>query len=175
MDMIIIKYIEVVILIVLALISDIRTYKVKNELILFFVIIGTTTNILLEGINGLKFSLCGMITPIIILFILYALRMLGAGDIKLFSAVGTVMGAGFVINAMAYSFIFGGIIALGVMFVNKNGRQRLKYLRQYIKACFLSFSLLPYTDLSNKNDGAKFRFTYAIACGVLLEISVSYC
>lgn len=171
---IIIKYLEVVLLILLSVISDMRTYKIKNAIILSFILIGMTTNAITDGFSGLVFSLEGFAGPVLLLFVFFILRMLGAGDIKLFSAIGAVMGLEFVLYTIAYAFIAGGIMALTILAANRNGKQRLAYLCNYIKTCILTFSILPYTDFKNKNDGGKFRFSYAIALGALAQaISIS--
>lgn len=166
----IVTYIELFILITLALISDIKTYKIKNVIVLSFIIMGLVTNFYLNGITGLISSLWGVIVPVLLLIILYFLRMLGAGDIKLFSAIGAIMGIEFVVYTITYSFVCGGVIALIIMLVRKNAKERLQHLFYYIKNCIMTFSLQPYTDFKNKKDGAKFRFAYAIACGVVVCI-----
>ncbi len=162
-----IKIIITIILIMLALISDIRTYKIKNRLVGIFIIIGIATNVGLQGKQGIGFSFIGIISPVVILFLLYYLKMLGAGDIKLFSAIGAVMGVRFVVYAMAYSFLAGGIIALFIMLMRKNVMIRFKYFVQYIKACILSGLLLPYSDLKNKGGNEKFPFAYGIFLGTV--------
>lgn len=153
----------------LALISDAKTYKIKNTILYPFVLIGLATGFLSEGIDGVIRSLLAAVLPVLALIILYFLRMLGAGDIKLFSAIGAIMGIKFVLYAMAYSFLSGGVIALVIMGLRKNGLERLKHLLNYIKTCFITFSIHPYTDFENKTDGAKFPFSYAVACGTLIS------
>jgi len=168
-----IKYIELIILMSLALISDIKTYKIKNKIVYPFTLIGLMTNLYSNGLEGLLFSLKGMIIPVLLLIIFFALRMLGAGDIKLFSAIGAIMGLGFVLQAIIYSFLTGGVIALLIIIARKNGMKRFKYFFQYLKSCFLTVSILPYTDFNDKNDGGKFRFTFAIIGGVGLSLFIS--
>ncbi|MCX7921656.1 MAG: prepilin peptidase [Clostridia bacterium] len=157
-------------LLILALISDIKYYKIKNVIVFPFILLGFATNILLTGLGGIPFSFYGTILPIIVLFILYALRMLGAGDIKLFSALGAIMGSKFIAFSMAYSFVSGGVIGVFILLANKNGIQRMKYLFQYLLSCLLSLKLFPYTDFEDKSDKAKFRFAYAIACGTIISL-----
>ena len=83
METIGIRYAEVLILTALALASDIRHYKIKNKLTFSFVFIGIVTRFVLDGLDGLLDSFLGIAAPFFILILLYALRMLGAGDIKL--------------------------------------------------------------------------------------------
>ena len=168
--MITIKYIELVSLVILALISDIRTYKIKNKLILTFIISGLITNIVSDKFEGTANSLLGIIVPFMSLFAFYALSMLGSGDIKLFSAIGSIIGVKPLLYVMAYSFLSGGIIAFIIIIVRKNGRQRIKHLFQYLKCCLLTFSLHPYSDFNDKNDGGTFPFAWAVVCGTLVYI-----
>lgn len=158
------------ILLLLALVSDIMTFKIKNIIVFPFMIIGPAANLIMNGIDGLLFSVIGLLVPMLLLFILFALKMLGAGDIKLFGAIGAIMGVNFVLYAIACSFLAGGLIALLILLVRKNGRKRLTYFIGYLKSCILTFSLLPYTDFLDKNDGARFRFSYAVMCGTIIGL-----
>ncbi|RCX11238.1 prepilin peptidase CpaA [Anaerobacterium chartisolvens] len=169
-----VKYAGLGLLMLLALICDYKIYRIKNAVVVPFIVAGILTNTVLGGPEGLKSSISGILLPVLLLIVFFALRMLGAGDIKLFSAVGSIMGAEFVMYAMAYSFISGGVIAVLIIALRKNGKERLRHLVAYIKSCFLSFSLLPYTDFEDKSDGAKFRFSYAIACGTLIQIIAAF-
>lgn len=165
-------YIELVLLVLISLISDIRTFKIKNIIVVFSLAAGFLTNLIISGLPGLTDFVLASVLPIPLLIIFFALRMLGAGDIKLFCAIGAIAGVRFILLAMAYSFIAGGVLAIIIMLVNKSFRQRGRYLYNYLRTCFLTRSLQPYTDFYNKNDRSVFRFSYAVTCGVLIEIFV---
>lgn len=153
----------------LAAVCDIKTYKINNLITYTFILLGAATNIMIAGYKGLLFSLWGSVLPVICLMILYLCRMLGAGDIKLFGAVGSIMGAGFTLNAILCSFIAGGIIGLSILLVKRSCKSRLRYLLIYMKGCFLSMSLLPYTSFEDKHsDDGKFHFAIAISAGTLV-------
>ncbi len=174
MSRMIIKYSLVIILITLSVVSDIKTYKIKNKVVFPFMIIGILLNTFFAGYEGAINALLGTIIPIFLLIILYALRMLGAGDIKLFSAIGAIIGYQNVLMNMAYSFLSGGVIALGIIYIHNNGMQRIHYLIQYFKTCFLTTSIQPYTDFQDKKDGTKFRFSFAIASGTLIMLIIYF-
>lgn len=161
------EYTELFLLVIISLISDIRTFKIKNIIIAVFMAAGLLTGFITAGINGLACSALAAFLPVPLLIIFYIPGMLGAGDIKLFCAIGAITGARFVLYSMAYSFIAGGLIALAIMLLNKSLRQRGKYLFNYLRACFLTGSFQPYADISGKKDGAVFRFSYAVFFGVL--------
>ena len=167
------KYIELIILLILALIGDMQGYKIKNIIVYPFILIGIMTNVYLDGLNGLVFSLKGIVVPVLLLIILFVLRMLGAGDIKLFSAIGGIMGLQFVLRTILYSFLAGGAIALLLIILRKNGIKRFKHLFTYLKSCFITLSILPYTDFNDKGDGGKFRFAFAVVSGVGINLFIN--
>jgi prepilin peptidase CpaA len=165
---ILIKYVTVIVLLILALVSDYKTYKIKNVIVLPFIILGFIINLIYDGVPGILHSLAAILIPVFLLILLFALRMLGAGDIKLFCAVGSIMGIKFILYALVTSFLCGGVIALAVICFNKNAAKRISHVFTYIKTCLLTRSLQPYSDFNNKIDGSVFHFSYAIACGVLV-------
>lgn len=154
----------------LAVVSDLRTYKIKNSITYSFMAAGLTANILMEGLKGMVFSLQGILIPVACLIVLYMMRFIGAGDIKLFSAVGAVMGADFALYAVAYSFICGGAIASLLIMTRKNGAVRLRYLLSYMKCCLISMKPFQYTDFEDKQDGSKFHFSIAVATGTIAAV-----
>lgn len=163
---------EILVLLSISLICDIKTYKINNVITISFALIGAATNFFLKGSGGLVYSLLGWCVPVGVLFILFALRMLGAGDIKLFGAIGAVMGYKFALYSIMYSFLFGGVIAVAILITRKNSKERLKHLRLYLKSCFLSFRLLDYTDFEDKSRNDKFHFSYAVLLGTLLQLII---
>ena len=110
---------EVSILLFLAVINDIKENKIKNKVILPFLLLGLITNFIMDGKIGVKNSLIAILIPFLTLFLFYVLGMLGAGDIKFFCAIGSIMGIEFIIYSMAYSFIIGGVIAIIIMLSRK--------------------------------------------------------
>lgn len=161
-------YAELFILVALSLISDFKTDKVKNHIVLPFIPLGMLTNFLYDGFDGLIRSAAGAVVPLALLIALFALRMLGAGDIKLFCAIGAISGTQFVLYSIAFSFISGGLIALVLIAYRRNARARLAHMFSYMKTCFLSHSFQPYTSFEDRSDGAKFHFTLAIAIGTVI-------
>lgn len=158
---------EVSILLFLAVINDIKENKIKNKVILPFLLLGLITNFIMDGKIGVKNSLIAILIPFLTLFLFYVLGMLGAGDIKFFCAIGSIMGIEFIIYSMAYSFIIGGVIAIIIMLSRKNGIDRFKYFFSYIKGVLLTLSISPYTNFQDKSDGGKFPFAIAIAIGTM--------
>lgn len=165
MNVIVYKTIIILTLLLLSLASDLKTYKIKNSITYSFILAGLTANAAAEGINGIMFSLQGILLPAVCLLLLYMMRIIGAGDVKLFSAVGSVMGAGFTLQAAAYAFICGGLAAAILIALRHNARERFGHFIIYIKSCLLTGSLLEYSDFRDGHEGGRFHFSVAVAAG----------
>ena len=169
------KLMIISVLLLMALVSDLITYKIKNAITYSFMLIGLTANLASEGIYGLVFSLLGIMLPVACLVVLYMIRVIGAGDIKLLSAVGAVMGAGFALDATVSSFICGGFIASGIILSRQNGMERLRHLVTYIQSCILSMELLQYSDFKDRQENGKFHFSFAIVSGTAAVVLIHGC
>jgi prepilin peptidase CpaA len=156
----------------LAIVSDLKTYKIKNTITYSFMLAGLLSNFVMEGFKGLVFSLQGIMLPVVCLIVLYMMGIIGAGDVKLLSAVGALMGAGFTSNAIIFSFICGGIIAAFLIVIRRNGIERLKYLLLYIKCSIISMKLVTYADFEDKQNGSKFHFSIAVASGTAAAVLI---
>ena len=59
-------------------------------------------------------------------------RMLGAGDIKLLSVLGSLMGPVKILNCMFYSFLIGAVLSAALMVSSGIFSQRILYLLRYL-------------------------------------------
>ena len=100
-------------LIIIAAIYDLRYRRIPNWLTLSGVVAGLAMNAVLDPIwPGIAFSLKGLGIGFGVYFLLYAIRAMGAGDVKLMAAVGAVVGwqnwfAIFIVTA-----VLGGVLAI---------------------------------------------------------------
>lgn len=162
-----IRAVLLAVLTILALKSDIKSYRIPNKLNLVFLIMGLVLN---AALGSIRSTVVGLVFPLI-LFPLFALRMMGAGDIKLFCAMGAIVGFPQIINIMAYSIVFNGIIAVFLIFIRKecNGFTRLW---QYLRYIFITGKLTEYQTLDRDNKNI-FRYAYGIALGCAYYIVTS--
>ena len=104
-----------VVLLVTAAVMDWRTYRIPNWLTAGGMALGLIYNTVTfqpwhEGLLG---SLAGLGVGLVVLLPVYALRVMGAGDVKLMAMVGAFVGLPDIFNAVLYSLIVGGIAAVG--------------------------------------------------------------
>ena len=107
--------IEVVLLalVICAALFDVRYRKIPNWLTLLGVLVGLGLNAFLyQGWPGLRLSLMGLGIGFGIYFVLYALRAMGAGDVKLMAAIGSMVGWEDWVGIFIITAIVGGVAAL---------------------------------------------------------------
>lgn len=156
-----------ILVLLFSIISDLKEAKIRNVLVLPTVLSGIVINYSAYSLQGLKSSVLGIVLPIILLGIFFYLRLIGAGDIKLFCAIGALLGWNFVVNTMIYSLILAGIFA----FINLARAEKLKStfsdFYQDMKMCFIACDTFYIQNRSSKN---IIRLSPAIAIGAILQL-----
>ena len=166
------KYIVLLLLLGISLYTDTKYYKIRNCTTISAALVGGLLNSIQHGLLGFKSSVLGLLIPSIILFVLYVLNMIGAGDVKLIGAVGAILGIEFILKANIYIFIAGGGIALIKMIVEGNMLIRFKYLWNYLKSIFYQRNIEVYCDLKNETKCNLIRFSYAICIGTIIQLII---
>lgn len=142
-------------------VTDWKSGKIRNKVVIPFAAAGLLSQLIGGGWYGLL-NAFGAAAMALVLLPLFALRMLGAGDIKAFMAIGAMVGFPAAVYIMAYSFLGAGVIAVALLLVRKNGRQRAVRFWQYCKDCFRACSFRSYDGI----DGSGvFRFSFGILAG----------
>lgn len=96
-----------------AAVSDYRTYRIPNLLTGGGVAFALVYNIVSPPWHAdWTFAPLGMLLGFGAMLPLYALRALGAGDVKLMAMVGAFLGVAGTVQALLFSIITGGIAAL---------------------------------------------------------------
>lgn len=152
---------------------DLKSFKIKNHLILSGILLGLIFHLIEKNLNNFFNSILGSILPLIILFPLFKLKALGAGDIKLFSIIGLFFGKAFVLQTILYSFLIGGALSIIHLARKRQFLSRYQYLIQYTKTYFLKNStakLTPYYNIKEQGYKGVIHFTAAIFLGVIFQL-----
>ncbi len=98
-----------------AAITDFRSRRIPNWLTLPVIVGGLAYHTAVNGMSGFIFSLEGVLLGFALLILFYLAGGMGAGDVKLLSAVGSLLGPKGVLFVFLYTAIAGGIIALALL------------------------------------------------------------
>jgi prepilin peptidase CpaA len=112
---------------VLIIYHDVRYRRIPNPFVLAALISGLTINFVIGGFNGALNSIGGCLLAFILMFILHVFGAMGAGDVKLFAAIGPVLGAHLVLPTFVVVVLTGGL--LGLVIVVRSGAFRSTCLR----------------------------------------------
>lgn len=74
----------------------------------------------------------------LILFPLFIIRALGAGDIKLYSVISGFYGISFCIQSIVFSFLAAAIVSVIYMLLSKQIHKKFKLLTNYVKRIYFS-------------------------------------
>ena len=92
---------------------DIRYRRIPNWLTVSGVLAGIALNtFLFQGLPGLVFALKGLFLAFGVYVVLYALHAMGAGDVKLMAAVGSIVGWENWFGIFLVTAVIGGVMSL---------------------------------------------------------------
>ena len=155
--------------VVIASITDLRSRRIPNWLVLPFMISGLAVSTCLHGWAGAGRSLCGATLGLGFCGVLAFLRAMGMGDVKLCAAIGIWIGPAQLITALIFTGLAGGLIALGWAIYGGFWRETIHNSRTLL-AHFRRSGAKPHPELSLNSPAArKMPYAPAIAIGTVLS------
>jgi prepilin peptidase CpaA len=149
---------------------DTRYRRIPNAFVLATLAGGLVVNTLFGGWAGAWSSAGGLVLGFVLMFVLHVFGAMGAGDVKLFAAVGSVVGAQLVLPTFLTVVLTGG--ALAVVTMVRGGVVRETLLRVAQIFC----GLLPGWEMPRFSVPAERRHTIpygvAITLGSLISVAV---
>lgn len=91
---------------------DVRYRRIPNKLVLAILIGGVAINTVFGGLAGLVMSLGGLALAFAAMLFLHLFGTMGAGDVKLFAAIGSLFGTWLVLPTLIIVAITGGVLAV---------------------------------------------------------------
>src|SRR5687768_109742 len=91
---------------------DVRYRRIPNAYVLAALVGGVAINGIFGGLSGLLTSLGGCVLAFGLMFMLHVFGAMGAGDVKLFAAIGAVTGAHLVLPTFVVVILTGGLLAI---------------------------------------------------------------
>lgn len=153
----------------MAAVQDIRSGKVSNRLIAAGLMIGSFFQIRNYQICGMYYFLRNVSIPVILLYLLFQMRVLGAGDIKLFSMIGSFLTMQELLKCMAYSFLAAGAGAVLFLAADKRRRQRIRQGILYLFYTIRTGKITQYEPVF-KEEQFSFAFSVPVLFGTICTL-----
>jgi prepilin peptidase CpaA len=142
---------------------DFQTRRVPNWLTLGITVLGMTLAAAHWTDRSITAALGGFAVGLLIMLPGHVIGATGAGDVKLFAAVGTLLGPAGIAVAFVYTAIFGGLLALTVALL----RGRLHHTLQETATLVVTGGA-NVAQIERPSADNRFAYAPAIALGALV-------
>lgn len=115
---------------------DIKEHRVPNKLVFVGIADAFLLCLLDGGVISCARAFISMMVPFVLLFPVYVLGMIGAGDIKFLCMLSVLLNWGQTLYLIFYACVLGSIWSLVRMLRNKSLIRRFQYFKDYV----ISFS-----------------------------------
>jgi prepilin peptidase CpaA len=154
-----------------AAISDLASRRIPNFLIVTGLIAALGAQTLLPDGSGWMTWLLGALTGFVLFLPLYALRGMGAGDVKLMAAVGAFVGASVTVKIALATFVIGGVWALAVILFKGKWRDAWLNMRTLLQPVLMRAAKIPAETVGMPMASVgRLPYGVAIALGTLTVV-----
>jgi len=154
--------------------TDIATRRIPNWLTYSGVLVGIVGHGLLQGWRGLLAAVAGGLIGGAAFLVFYLVHAMGAGDVKLITAIGCLVGPTPAVQIVLASAIAGGIFALVLAVWRGKLRTLLANVVDVVRFhAVAGAEVHPRLNLSNPQ-AVRLPYAVAIAAGVLYSALAFY-
>jgi len=154
-------------LLMAALYTDLKSMTIPNLLTVPFLAGGCLYALFNAGGHGFLLAIGGATAGFVPLLFLHLAKGIGAGDVKLFAALGAWLGTLAVLQLMMYAILYAGLVGLILLLFNRPFARRMTEGM----TTFISLQLGARTGASSwlvwAKSGRTFPFMLAVAPGAL--------
>ena len=152
---------------VCAAISDVRERRIPNRLTYSAMIAGLLLQATLQGWKGLLLSVEGGLLFGGVFLLFYVVRAMGAGDVKLAAALGSIVGVSFALPVMFATAVAGAALAICIMVLSRRVIETLRNTFWVMGFHALhGLQVHPLVNLDNPQ-GARMPYGLAFAVGTV--------
>jgi prepilin peptidase CpaA len=147
---------------------DVRYRRIPNRLVLVTLLSGIAINAFFGAWHGLLASLAGLVIAFGLMFLFHVFGTMGAGDVKLFAAIGAVLGSSLVVPTFIIIALTGGILAVCKMVYARRAATTMLGVGQFF------IGLLPGQKVPRFSVPADPSYTLPYAVPICLGSVVSF-
>ena len=155
-----------------AAITDIRSGKIRNRLVLTGMIAGGILQIVFRFPEGVTDWILAILLPAVLGWILFRIRAVGAGDIKLFCAIGALNGCRILWQTFAASILLAGAYGAIRLLCIRQLKEALTDFLRYVRD--LSVGVGPEHYPGADRPERRIYLGVAVCIGYLLVIILDY-
>ncbi|MDH5585638.1 MAG: A24 family peptidase [Nitrospirota bacterium] len=156
-----------------AAVIDVRKGRIPNWLTFSLAAFGMGVHSWIHGLEGFVFSLEGLGVGFVCLIFFYIKGGMGAGDVKLLAAIGTILGPGQVVFAFAFAAMLGGLYSLALLFDQGglgHARERVVLLLSRLRGT----RTVPVVDGQHHSPEPKLRYALVLGLGTVIAQTLFY-
>lgn len=153
---------------------DYRKKRIPNYLILAIVLVSLTWRFLMEGPSGAVGCVLQAVLIGALLYPLYKIGALGAGDVKLFGATAGCLPFGKIFVFLFVSLLLSAIISLVKLLKHDRFIERLQYFFEYLSDIYKSGSFCLYLDKGSDSPDIRLCLSGPIFISLLLYLGGAY-
>lgn len=142
--------------------ADLSWRKIPNWLTGPSILVGLGLHTFINQWTGLIFSLEGAALGLGLFLLMYLPGWMGAGDVKLFAAVGSFLGPGQTLSAAIVIALVGGLLVLVTLGFHQGWRSIGSWIRSYVEGLRVPQSARPL----NSAEVVTPKVPYAVAIGL---------
>lgn len=156
-----------ILLLSIAVVFDLRERRIPNPLVATILVVGIAVTTGFDPVlPGLMRAVAGAGVGLLVWLPGWVLHVMGAGDVKLFSAAGAWLGPIGAVNAAIAAALVGGVLALVWMLAKRGGAQTGRTI--------WAASVAPRTLIASRSNLASTRdmmpYSLAITAGVIVQL-----
>lgn len=146
----------------IAIVSDLHSRRIPNWLTGSALLMGFGFHTVVNHVAGSIFSLEGMAVGLGVFLVLYGFGWMGAGDVKLFAAIGSFLGPFQTLSAAVLIALAGGLLAILTLGFQTGWRRTGVWIWSWAQTLFLTRSLQP----ADSGEKSTVKVPYAVAISI---------
>lgn len=162
------------ILLLFVCISDCKSAKIPNFLIILIFITGLICRCRSEAYMGLVTYVKGCLLIFLITYPLFKIGAVGAGDVKLFAVTSGYLSGREILCFMIYTLLFSAFLAVIKILRERNGRERLNYFFSYVTEVARQGKFSLYCQDDSKKEHAGIYISIPVFLSILLHMGGVY-
>ncbi|KAF5050260.1 Type IV leader peptidase family protein [anaerobic digester metagenome] len=179
------RFILLTMLLIVAVFCDLKNRKIPNRLTVTFMVIGLGFNAIIDFPRGIFIGLTGFLVGFLVFLLPYILKGIGAGDVKLMAAIGSLTSWRIVLIIGLFTALAGGIIT--VFLLARSGklirtiRNSGKLILHYFYKILYRFTPLPTFKMKmdkyelirtgGRDEYIPYAVAIAIGCAITLLLT----